>query len=342
MTRRGFLAALGGLLVTGRSSAESYPAPDLSEGRIRELVAGIRPFREGAVRLEAESRGGRPVVHSYGYGGSGITMAPGAAQVAAELLRERLAPPARVAVLGSGIIGLSTALKLLDLGYPVSLYARDFPPHTTSDLAGGLWAPAEVGLGTTPEEQQLYQRILQLSYDFYQAQSLPDIKLAPVFLTPGVLAHLNPLPPQLRVEQLARLPFPGQRPAGMRVFSFLIRTSTYLPKLLEEVRQRAEVHTRTFCDPSELDALPEEAVVNCLGLGAGALLQDARVQPIRGQLVRVEPTGLRYALGHDGGYMISRDDVLIAGGTFEPGVSDPVPDPAACQAILERNRALFR
>lgn len=323
-------------------AAESYPAPDLSEGRIRELVAGIRPFREGAVRLEAETRGGRLVVHSYGYGGGGITMAPGAAQVAAELLCERLAPPARVAVLGSGIIGLSTALRLLDLGYRVSLYARDFPPHTTSDLAGGLWAPAEVGLGTTPAEQQLYHRMLQLSYDFYQAQSLPDIQPAPVFLTPGVLGHLNPLPPQLRVEQLASLPFPGQRPAGMRVFSFLIRTSTYLPRLLEQVRQRAEVHTRIFAHLSELEALSEAAVVNCLGLGAGALLGDSRVQPIRGQLVRLDPSGFRYGLGHDGGYMISRDDVMIAGGTFEPGVTDPVPDPAACQEILERNRALFR
>ena len=53
------------------------PAPDLADAHIRRFVAGIRPFREGSVRLEAEQIGERWVIHNYGYGGSGITLACG-------------------------------------------------------------------------------------------------------------------------------------------------------------------------------------------------------------------------------------------------------------------------
>jgi glycine/D-amino acid oxidase-like deaminating enzyme len=37
-------------------------------------VAGVRPFRQGSYRLDAETASGRFVVHNYGHGGAGITI----------------------------------------------------------------------------------------------------------------------------------------------------------------------------------------------------------------------------------------------------------------------------
>ena len=44
--------------------------------------------------------------------------------------------------LGCGVVGLSTARELQDRGFAVSIYARDLPPDTTSNVAGAMWQPS--------------------------------------------------------------------------------------------------------------------------------------------------------------------------------------------------------
>ncbi|WP_026178715.1 FAD-dependent oxidoreductase [Streptomyces hokutonensis] len=61
--------------------------PEIAEARVLEHRVGLRPTRP-AVRLERQVlRGGRVLVHNYGHGGAGITVAWGCAQEAAELVR---------------------------------------------------------------------------------------------------------------------------------------------------------------------------------------------------------------------------------------------------------------
>ncbi|EDM13954.1 D-amino acid oxidase 1, isoform CRA_a [Rattus norvegicus] len=52
----------------------------------------------------------------------------------------------RVAVIGAGVIGLSTALCIHERYHPaqplhMKIYADRFTPFTTSDVAAGLWQP---------------------------------------------------------------------------------------------------------------------------------------------------------------------------------------------------------
>ena len=122
----------------------TLPSPDLSEDQVMRFVAGLRPYRSGTVRIEAEQLGQQTIIHHYGHGGAGFTLSWGTADEAADLLAQHQAPPARVAVLGGGVIGLTTAAVLLERGYVVTLYAKALSPNTTSDLAGAQFAPSLV------------------------------------------------------------------------------------------------------------------------------------------------------------------------------------------------------
>ncbi|MFQ5459271.1 MAG: FAD-dependent oxidoreductase, partial [Anaerolineae bacterium] len=50
-----------------------------------------------------------------------------------------------VTVVGAGVIGLTTALRLAEAGYRVQVVAREISPNTTSDVAAGVWLPFHVG-----------------------------------------------------------------------------------------------------------------------------------------------------------------------------------------------------
>ena len=89
--------------------------------------------------VAVEKVGEKTVVHNYGHGGGGITLSWGTSELAVEeawKTGER-----RFAVLGCGAVGLATARLLQERGAEVTIYAKDLPPHTTSNIAGGHWSP---------------------------------------------------------------------------------------------------------------------------------------------------------------------------------------------------------
>ena len=78
--------------------------------------AGLRPYRAAGFRLEAERLDGKQLIHNYGHGGGGMTLSWGTANIAVDLMKGN-APAKSVAVIGSGVIGLSTAVLLQRRGY---------------------------------------------------------------------------------------------------------------------------------------------------------------------------------------------------------------------------------
>ena len=62
---------------------------NLDPSSILKKVVGLRPYRQGGVRLECEYRnGGRVVIHNYGHGGSGFSLAWGCAERVMELVTQ--------------------------------------------------------------------------------------------------------------------------------------------------------------------------------------------------------------------------------------------------------------
>jgi hypothetical protein len=112
--------------------------------------------------------GEKLVIHNYGHGGGGITLSWGSSALAV-----REAPAAadrRAAVVGAGIMGLTTARLLQDRGWTVTIYTKALPPHTTSNIAGGQWAPTSVfeESRATPSFQAQFKEAARLAHHSFQ------------------------------------------------------------------------------------------------------------------------------------------------------------------------------
>lgn len=136
------------------------------------LHRGLRPYREGAYRLESETRSGKFIVHNYGHGGAGITLSWDCASKVRDIVRNHLASSNErtVAVLGSGAMGLTAATLLVDLDVTVTIYAKEFWNDTTSRKAGGQWAASIVEFGNKRTE---FKEIRETSYRTFKS-SIPN------------------------------------------------------------------------------------------------------------------------------------------------------------------------
>lgn len=86
------------------------------------VIVGHRPYRPAGFRVEREQFDAKTVVHNYGHGGGGISLAWGSSVLA---LREILGQtPTKAADIGSGIMGLTNARLLQDAGWQVTIYTR--------------------------------------------------------------------------------------------------------------------------------------------------------------------------------------------------------------------------
>src|SRR5262245_30611458 len=134
----GSAALLGGCAaVSGRRYGDCTPlAPVLvDENRVIRTMAGLRPYRRQGFVVRADQLGEKHLVHNYGHGGGGITLSWGSSKLATELGLQGHNGP--VAVIGSGVMGLSTARLVQEAGFPVTIYTAALPPDTTSNIAGG-------------------------------------------------------------------------------------------------------------------------------------------------------------------------------------------------------------
>lgn len=317
---------------------------------IVQTTTGLRPYRAGGYRVELERlHDGRPLVHNYGHGGSGVTISWGTAEDAAALVLGTGAK--RAAVLGAGVVGLSTARVLQEAGVAVTVYTRDLPPQTTSVVAGALWAPfalldpehcTEAMAATLTDVcARSRARFDALDRTRYGLRDLP-------LWVVGV--------DTLGWEMSATGAFRGEpddpRRAGIAADSgwrddtgLLIDPTIYLPALLDDVRRAGgEVRQQTFATLDEVSALDEDVIVNCTGLGARALFGDESLQPIKGQLVHLEPDPAIDVMLLDeasGTYVFPRPTSTVLGGSFVPGEWSLDADPDVSARILERALALL-
>lgn len=333
---------------TPRASGVILPKVQVSNDRVIRSVAGLRPFRTSGFALRAERMGEKTVIHNYGHGGCGITLSWGTAKLAVDLAVGQ--PHRKIAVLGSGAVGLATARLLQDHGFEVTIYTRDLPPNTTSNIAGGLWAPftiADSDKRTSAFDAQLAQAS-RFAHRYYQNMvgDRYGIRWLPLFMLSEDTEFGLPWPwqvaPELyRVTNLSQAEHPFPHRGVARIYMMLIEPAIYLLAVLADFRTAGgRVIVQDFRDLAAVMELKEQVIVNCTGLGAKALFNDEELIPIKGQLAFLTPQPEINYMYTAEGYMFPRRDGILLGGTHELGVYTTEPDESAIAGIIDEHKRI--
>jgi glycine/D-amino acid oxidase-like deaminating enzyme len=252
-----------------------------------------------------------------------------------------------VAVIGAGVMGLTTARLVQEAGFPVTIYTEALTPHTTSNIAGGQISPFGhyEQEAVTPEWREQFAAAMEYSWRRFQILVGDDygIRWLPTFQQTGSGGPRrgDPFHPGTRRLIQAEHPFPVEH---MIVYNTMyVETGRFLRQLTRDVQiAGGRVEVRRFATPADIAALPEALVFNCTGLGARDLFGDKDMHPVRGQLAILLPQPeVRYAFQGQAGYMFPRADGILLGGTFEQDQWDTTPKPEAIARIVESHKTLF-
>lgn len=363
-SRRAFLqgialAPLASACSSGpRASARNFTPSGLplrrvivSEDRVIRTIAGSRPFRPSGFRLEAESFGDKTVIHNYGHGGGGITLSAGTSYLAVELAEQ--SPHRRCAVLGAGAVGLSAARLLQDHGWIVTIYTRDLPPNTTSNIAGGQWSPTSVydDDKVTPQFAVQFDSAMRHAYRYFQNLAGPRYGVR--WISNYSIANQPPEPDNFNDRYKDMYPelrdlSPNQHPFSadyVRHYdTMLIEPAIYLPAMMQDFYGAGgKIVIREFKGQDDALSLAEPVLINCTGLGSRNIFPDDELMPIKGQLSFLLPQEeVDYmTVGNGGLYMFPREDGILLGGTFKRNDWTTTPDPEDTARILAGHADFF-
>jgi D-amino-acid oxidase len=328
------------------------PRVRVSPDRIIGELVGLRPFRPGGFVLRPEAIDGKLVIHNYGHGGCGLGLSWGTSQLAVEAALE--AESRDAAVLGCGAVGLATGILLQRHGFRVTIYARDLPPNTTSNIAGGLWSPYFIGDedSLTPAFQEQFKAAARHAHRHFRSLvgSPYGVRWADSYFTadrrdelPRFNDDLSNLFPRVADFDPGGHPFPRRH--ARRAGTMLIQTPRYLRAIEQDFRTAGgRIVVCEFRNVKQVLELPESTIVNCTGLGSRELFGDTELIPAKGQMTILLPQPeIEDFLAIDGEalYMIPRDDGVLLGGSFERNVRDLSPNPGETRRIFQGHSAFF-
>jgi D-amino-acid oxidase len=243
-----------------------------------------------------------------------------------------------VLVIGAGVCGLTTGIRLVEAGLAVTIRAADPPEHTTSAAAGAVWGLVKVG---PPDRVVGWGRT--------GLEVLSELAGEPgtgVRMASGQEVSRNTLEPHYWTDLL-----PGLRPStkselpdgftdGWHYTAPVATMPVYLGYLrarFERAGGRLEVaETRTL---SELAGVAP-VVVNCSGAAARDLVPDPDVVAVRGQVVIAANPGIEeFFIDRDPEppwivYMFPHGGQILLGGTNDEGNWEQTPQPHIAERIL--------
>jgi len=363
----GGLAGLGGCAASPRPTPASAPPPMKAASsvpladrvpplalvrahtdRLFDIKVCIRPFRTKGPNLDVEQIGDCLVVHNYGHGGSGWSLSWGSADMAVQKAMSR--SPKQIAVIGCGIIGLTSAITAQRAGAQVTIYTRELLPRTRSVRANGSWTPdSRIALAAEAPANfgDTWEKMARMAWknlrpylglpgnpvtftDHYRMSDTPFGQPAPDD------PNLPPLPPPSwtgaptqeadfgrYADRIADLtpkpqiltddnnPFPVKYVS--RNTQMFFNFTEYGHLLTSEFFERGgKIEMRDFHSPSELASLKEKVVINCPGFAARDWWKDKSMVPVRGQTGWLIPQPeVNYAMTYRNVQILSKSDGIM-------------------------------
>lgn len=249
-----------------------------------------------------------------------------------------------IAIIGSGISGLSMAYILVEQGFKVTLYASAFPPEITSNRAAAFWFPYHIENDTRciRWSQESYEKYVSFLDDPATGVSKQQLIKVTKESDPPALYWLDFMPAgSCRQMDSSELPEGYQDAYDIQVP--LAETQVFLPWLMNHLKGKGvEFIKRRIHDLHELTG-QYSWVINCSGLGARELCKDKNIYPIRGQVLLLAPQkDLPIFLYEEQPfYIVPRKDATLIGGTFEENIWDTTPESETIDRLHEQAVNLF-
>lgn len=240
----------------------------------------------------------------------------------------------QIIVIGSGVIGLSSARCLQLAGYDVQIVTRELPLHTTSVAAGAVWSGSDLkgrsrcwaadtldgflGLAKEANSGVTLQRMREV-----YAEDVPDPwyrELLPFF------------------QRLSKHEMRGGLIGGYLMDVPMVAPPIYLERLHEQFLAAGGGLELRKVDSLEELAGEAPLLVNCSGVGAREVAGDDSVYPMRGQTILTDAQEIRvgYMDNSSVDHIFPRADGVLIGGVKLQGDWNRQLDPAISADIFSR------
>ena len=246
---------------------------------------------------------------------------------------------AEIVVIGAGVSGLTTALRLLEAGASVRIRSAAPPIGTTSAVAGAMIGPVfgepgDPSVGWGESSDRIFRELAT------QPGTGVSLRRGRLLANPGETDE----PPWARDVPGYRSCLPDELPpgftAGFHAELPFADMPAYLAWLMSKVVGRGG--RIEYGLASGFDGAP--IVVNCSGVWARRLAGDPDVSPVFGQHVIVDCPELTDFI-YEGGFAPEWTSVMphgrrvVLGGVKRPGDWSLAPDPVITEGILRRCRS---
>jgi len=252
-----------------------------------------------------------------------------------------------VLVIGSGIIGLSTTITLVQKGYKVTIWAKDIPPNTTSNKAAAVWFPflafpVDKVTKWSSETMQHYKTVAVAN----SSSGVILRKTVQVFR--NTQENLPPWKDSVPVRRATKeeLGHGGTYVDGFTIEGVVADTDVYLEYLVNEVKSlgvdiiiKEVKHIQEALDKFDF-------IINCTGLGSRELLNDHSLFPTRGQTIIIKNKQEMLDVYSDDNsaaelaYIVPRTHTTVLGGTAQENDWNVQPSDDDTNRILKNCRTL--
>jgi len=272
--------------------------PVITSKTISEELVCTRPMRDGSfnisVNVVSTPSGKKKIVNCCGHGGSGYTTLFGSVYRAIDLF-EKTHPNKKtpIRVIGSGCMGLTSAIELSRRGYKVAGITTKELYDTPSYRAAGYFAL--VSVKTSKEEEanlakigidtfKAYQKIAKGDHPYISKEA---VRYMPVYCSQETDSGVEDLEAQglIPAKELVTLDFGHgvQHPDFVRYWTYFMNTSTIMKQLNREVKRlKIPVKVKKL---NSFNEVKEKIIFNCSGLGSRELNHDKKMIPVRGHLI---------------------------------------------------------
>lgn len=253
----------------------------------------------------------------------------------------------RVAVIGVGVSGLTSAVAFAERGYDVSVFAEEIGQHTTSAVAAAIWFPYDAVPAdkVIPWALETYRLLVDLCREPRSGVSMIELRQ---FSRAGRI-EIPDWAHSLGARNLRPDEIVPAYDSGFALAVPLMDTTIYLDYLQERLTNAGGViHKGMRFDKLE-DVDPTgsrrvDPLVNCAGFGARALVHDSDLEPHRGQVAIVPKIkDLTCAVVCDDAplmYAIPRARDCVFGGTNDLSQNLAVDPKSTARIVVECTRVL--